>query len=344
MKTKLRKTYNLLIRVFIITMTFIFLYDQIFHSNDIQSVIEFFPQVIQSDWFVLQLILVIVLLFANYLLESYKWKYFIDKLEKISLLNSYKAILTGVSVSMFMPNRVGDYFGRVFILKKADRIQAILATILVSMSQLIVTIIFGSISEIIAFPKIFAIDNNLNLGLFIGLILSVIIALFTIIFAYLNFSVFSGIIKRISGRGYKKIKKYANVFSLYSVKDLLIALIISSLRYLIFSFQFVLLLWMFQVEISYLNAMMLIGLIYLGVTIIPTIALTEIGVRGSVSVFVFNYYYETMGKINGNTELGVVSASTVLWFVNLVLPAAIGAFFVFNLKFFRKKSANGKLD
>ncbi len=344
MKTKLRKTYNLLIRVFIIIMTFGFLYDQIFHSNDIQSVIAFFPEAIKSDWFVLQLILVVVLLFVNYLLESFKWKYFIDKLEKISLLNSYKAILTGISVSMFMPNRVGDYFGRVFILKKADRIQAILATILVSMSQLIATIIFGSISEIMAFPKIFAVDNNLNLGLYIGLIIGVIIALFVIIFAYLNFSVFSGIIKRISGRGYKKIKKYANVFSIYSAKDLLVALLISLLRYTVFSFQFVLLLWMFQVEISYFDAMMLIGLIYLGVTIIPTIALTEIGVRGSVSVFVFNYYYGTMGVVNGNTELGVVSASTVLWFVNLVIPAAIGAFFVFNLKFFRKNSANGKLD
>lgn len=344
MKTKLRKTYNLLIRVFIITMTFAFLYDQIFHSNDIQSVIEFFPQVIQSDWFVLQLILVVVLLFVNYLLESFKWKYFIDKLENISLLNSYKAILTGISVSMLMPNRVGDYFGRVFILKKADRIQAILATILASMSQLIATIIFGSIAEIVAFPKIFTIDSNLNFGLYIGLIIGVIIALFVVIFAYLNFSVFSGIIKRISGRGYRKIKKYANVFSLYSVKDLMFALIISLLRYLVFSFQFVLLLWMFQVKISYFNAMTLIGLIYLGVTIIPTIALTEIGVRGSVSVFVFTYYYETMGMVNGNAELGVVSASTVLWFVNLVLPAAIGAFFVFNLKFFRKNSANGKLD
>ena len=344
MKTKLRKTYNLLIRVFIITMTFIFLYDQIFHSNDIQSVIDFFPQAIKSDWFVLQLILVVVLLFVNYLLESIKWKYFIDKLENISLLNSFEAVLTGISVSMFMPNRVGDYFGRVFILKKADRIQAILATIIASMSQLIATIIFGSFAEIIAFPKIFAIDNSLNFGLYIGFIIGVIVALFVIIFAYLNFSVFSGIIKRISGRGYRKIKKYANVFSLYSVKDLLFALIISLLRYLVFSFQFVLLLWMFQVEISYFNAMTLIGLIYLGVTIIPTIALTEIGVRGSVSVFVFNYYYESMGIINGSAELGVVSASTVLWFVNLVLPAAIGAFFVFNLKFFRKNSANGKLD
>lgn len=325
-------------------MTFGFLYDQIFHSNDIQSVIEFFPKAIQSDWFVFQLILVVVLLFVNYLLESYKWKYFIDRLEKVSLLNSYKAILTGISVSMFMPNRVGDYFGRVFILKKADRIQAILATILASMSQLIATLIFGSIAEIIAFPMVFKIDNNLNLGLYIGLIIGVVIALFVIIFAYLNFSVFSGIIKRISGRGYKKIKKYANVFSLYSVKDLLVVLIISLLRYLIFSFQFVLLLWMFKVEISYLNAMVLIGLIYLGVTIIPTIALTEIGVRGSVSVFVFNYYYETLGIINRNPELGVVSASTVLWLINLVLPAAIGAFFVFNLKFFRRNSANGKLD
>ncbi|PLX08081.1 MAG: hypothetical protein C0598_12510 [Marinilabiliales bacterium] len=341
MKTKLRKSYNIIIRAFIIIMTFWFLYDQLFHSNDIQTVIDFFPKVTGSPGFAFKISALLVLLFVNYLLESYKWKYFIAKLEKVSLLTSYKAILTGISVSMFMPNRSGDYLGRVFILKKADRIQAILATILGTMSQLIATIIFGSIASIIAFPTVFNLEENLNSWLFAGLITVVIISLFTIVFAYLNFSVFSGIIKRISGRGYRKIKKYAEVFTLYSVRDLLFVLIISLMRYIIFSFQFVLLLWLFRIDIPYLNAMVLISLVYLGVTVIPTIALTEIGVRGSVSVFIFTYYYELMGVVNPNIELGVASASTVLWFVNLVIPAFIGAFFVFNLKFFRKTETNG---
>ncbi len=344
MKTKLRKTYNFIIRFFIIVMTFGFLYDQVFHSNDTQLVIDFFPAASQAPGFWLMLSLVVVLMLVNYLLESIKWKFFIAKLENVSLLNSYKAVLTGMSVSMFMPNRVGDYLGRVFILKKADRIQAILATIVGSMSQLIATIVFGSLAVVFTYPMVIDMDEKLNKWMFAGLIVVVVVGLFTIIFAYLNFGAFSGIIKRISGRAYKKIKKYTRVFSLYRSADMLVVLIISLLRYLLFSFQFVLLLWMFQVEINYPMAMVLIGIIYLGVTVIPTIALTEIGVRGSVSIFVFSYYYQNIAFSSTNSELGVASASTALWFINLVVPAIAGAVFVYKLKFFRKNNTDGKRD
>jgi hypothetical protein len=33
--------------------------------------------------------------------------------------------------------------------------------------------------------------------------------------------------------------------------------------------------------------------------------------------------------------LGITMAASTLWAINLVLPAIIGVFFVFNLKFFR---------
>lgn len=317
-------------------MTFMFLYDQIFHSNDIQSIIDFFPEIINADGFYLSISIVFILLIVNYLLESIKWQFFIGKLEKVSLPNAFKAILTGISISMFLPNRVGDYLGRIFILKKANRIRAILSTILGSMSQLIATIFFGSLSVLFAFPKYMDMSEQFNIWVYAGLFLLVIISLFTIIFAYLNFGVFSAIIKKISGRGYRKIEKYAEVFSLYHVYDLSYVLIISLLRYLVFSFQFVLLLWIFKINISYFDAMILIGLVYLGLTIIPTIALTEIGVRGSVSIFVFSFYFQFVGNTNPQLELGVVAASTALWLINLVFPALVGAIFVFNLKFFRK--------
>jgi hypothetical protein len=325
-------------------MTFVFLYDQIFNSNDIQLIIEFFPEIVRADGFYFSISIVFVLLIVNYLFESIKWQFFIGKLEKVSLPNAIRAILTGISISMFMPNRVGDYLGRIFILKKANRIKAILATILGSMSQLIATILFGSVSVLFAFPKFMQMNDSFNKWIYALLLVVVVVGLSVIIFAYLNFGEFSLIIKRISGRGYRKIEKYAEVFSLYKVSDLSYVLLISILRYLVFSFQFVLLLWIFQVEISYFNAMMLIGLVYLGVTVIPTIALTEIGVRGSVSIFVFSYYFQNNAVADVNLELGVVSASTALWLINLVLPAMVGAIFVFGLKFFRKSPDNGSLD
>ncbi len=344
MKTKLRKTYNLIIRIFIVVMTFGFLYNEIFRKKDLSSVIDYYPEVSESQGFMLTLTFVFLLLIINYLLEAVKWRFFISPLEKINLWVSFKAVLTGVSVSMFMPNRVGDYLGRVFILKTANRIQAVISTIVGSMSQLITTILFGSVALLIAFPKYLDLNEQINVWIYSGLWAVVIIGDFTIVFLYLNFGAFSAVIKRISGRGYKKIKKYAQVFSFYKSTDMLFVLVISILRYLVFSFQFFLLLLLFKVEIGYFDAMVLISLVYLAMAIIPTIALTEIGVRGSVSIFIFSYFFSLSENITANQELGVASASTALWLFNLVIPAFIGAIFVFSLKFFRKNTANGKLD
>ena len=118
-------------------------------------------------------------------------------------------------------------------------------------------------------------------------------------------------------------------------------LLLSLLRYLVFSLQFYLLLKAFDLNLPYLKAMMLIGLVYLLVTIIPTIALSELGVRGSVSLFVFAIYLEPLGNWSDQAALAVASASTILWLINLAFPALLGVLFVYSLRFFRKISNNG---
>ena len=84
-------------------------------------------------------------MFLNWFLESLKWRFLISKIEKISIKRSLRAIFSGITVSAFTPNRVGEYAGRVFCLEKADRVQAVLITVIGSMAQLVVTIVFGLI-------------------------------------------------------------------------------------------------------------------------------------------------------------------------------------------------------
>ncbi len=340
MKAKLRKTYNILIRLAVAIFTIVFLYDQLFYRKDISKVFEAFSNI--SIEFSLNILLVITLILfpLNILLESIKWKYLIDKLETITNYNSIKGVLAGISVSLIMPNRVGDYLGRVFILKKADRLQAVLSTILGSLAQLLTTLIFGLIALIFYYPEYINIYDGLNIWLYIGFILMVIIVIFIMIFIYLNFSFFSIIIKKISGKYYMKIEKYAQVFSWYNQKELLNVLLLSMSRYAVFSLQFYLLLQFFGITINYFAAMMLIAVIYLLMAIIPTIALTEIGVRGSVSLFVFQHHFEKLGLWNSEITISVVSASSILWLINLIFPAIVGTIFVFSLRFFRKKNGN----
>ena len=80
--------------------------------------------------------------------------------------------------------------------------------------------------------------------------------------------------------------------------------------------------------IQFSEALFSVMLIFLFITVTPT-TIAEIGVRGSVALFVFRSFFSS------NT-IGILSAVSILWLINLILPAVIGTVFIFSLKFFRK--------
>ena len=115
----------------------------------------------------------------------------------------------------------------------------------------------------------------------------------------------------------------------------------SLLRYLVFSTQFYLFLRAFDVQLTLGEAMMLIPVIYLVTTSIPTIALSELGVRGSVSVFFIGVFMSSDFMGVRDIQLRVFAASTCIWIINIALPALIGTSFVYHLRFIGKNNANG---
>ena len=336
--TKLSKTYNFFIRFTILALTFYFLYRQLFFKHDLASFLQNTEKVTQNKHFLSLLLLTLFLMPVNLLIESRKWQFLMQKLETISLSGAFKAVLAGISVSVFLPNRIGDYLGRVFVLKKADRLQATLATILGSMAQLLTTLVFGIIGLIFFLPQWINTQTSPGQWMLAGLIFSLLFVMILLIFAFLNFSVFSALLKQLSGRAYQKIARYAEVFSWYHFRELLWVWILSMLRYLVFSLQFYLFLRLFRVPVNYPDAMLIISLIYLFMSIIPTIALSEIGVRGSVSLYVFELYWGT--PMNEILKSHIVAASSALWLLNLVIPALIGLLFIFKLRFFRNNKTS----
>jgi hypothetical protein len=148
-----------------------------------------------------------------------------------------------------------------------------------------------------------------------------------LILLFLNVSVLTNVLAKISFL--KKFEKYNEVFSFYSFEELLKVLSYSIARYVIFTTQFFILLQLFDVQILYADAITLIMSMLFVVSVIPTIAITEIGVRGSVALALF-------GLVSANA-VGVLSATFVLWIINLLIPSLIGVIFIFTLKFFRKQ-------
>ena len=268
------------------------------------------------------------MMFFNWLVEAIKWKFLIAKIEKVSMLTSLRAVFSGITVSVFTPNRIGEYGGRVFCLEKADRMQGVLITVLGSMAQLLTTIFFGSMGILFLnnyIPELQELYQEMEyafpLMLFMLLLLNILLLLL-----FHNISVISNLMDKYGWLS--KYKKYKEVFTFYNTQELAFVFLFSIIRYAIFTTQFFILLNLFGVDISYFDSIILTMVMLFVISIIPTIAISEIGIRGSVSVYLF-------GLVSANT-LGILSATFVLWVINLLLPAIIGAFFVFTLKFFRK--------
>lgn len=315
----LKKYLSIIIKIVIVFFSFYFIYHQLvenksFEELDISALID----TVKKNK--VYLVGVILMMFLNWLVEALKWRYMISKIENISIMTAYRAIFTGITVSTFTPNRIGEYGGRVFCLEKGDRIKAVFITVLCSMSQLLVTILYGSISLFILFDEIL-IDKT-----FLSVSLLILLNLF-LLFSYFNISYivnFLGKFKLI-----KSFKKYFEVLVMYNYKDLIIAFIYSNTRYFIFSLQFIILLHVFGINLSFMDAILSVMLIFFFITITPTITIAEIGVRGSVAIFV-------LGLFSSN-DIAILSSTTLLWLINLIIPAIIGSFFIFSLKFFRSK-------
>ena len=225
---------------------------------------------------------------------------------------------------MFFPNRMGNFLGRIFMLERGDRIKAAVVTIVGGMGQMMATICFG------LFASLFFVDK-------FKLLLSIvcIIVMTLLILLYFNIHLLKHLQFFIPNRFKEKTKKYVEIFSQYTKKELFNILILSFIRYLLYSFQFVLLIWAFNVPLSYFNTMIPISLTYLMMMVVPFITITEIAVRGSISIIIFDKWM-MMNGINSSFSAMVFSASSLLWIFNIAIPAIIGLFLIHRLKFFRK--------
>ena len=322
-----KKTLSLLLKITIVVLAFYFLYQQVVSKKAFDGFdLLFIKQTIFKNQGLI--ILVFFMMLFNWFLEAVKWKFLIKKIEKVSMLTAFRAVFSGITVSVFTPNRVGEYGGRVFCLEKADRIQAVLITVLGSMAQLLTTIFFGSMgllflnNYIPELEKLYhEMDFSYPLLFFMLLFLNILLLLL-----FHNISVISNLMDKFNWLS--KYKKYKEIFSYYNAQELMMVFLLSIFRYAIFTTQFFILLKLFAVDISYFDAIVLSMVMLFTISVIPTIAISEIGVRGSVALYLFSL-------VSANA-IGILSATFLLWVINLLLPAIIGTFFVFTFKFFRK--------
>ena len=331
---KVRKTLDIAIRLVIATLSLSYIFYRIY-ALSLGQLNAFAESVYNGENAIYIAAALLLLMTINWGIESLKWKLLISQAETISFLTSYVAVLAGLAVSVFTPNRVGEFFGRVFILKRTDPLKAILLTIVGSFSQLLVTIVLGSAAYLVFAPRYLTSLMYDSTWLVSGFSITLVMLSLVLIFAFFNISVFHRISilipEKYSGRIRNSIDAMADCHTPLLIKTVLL----STLRYLVFSTQFYLALRLMGLPFTVLQCMMIIPVIYLVLAAIPTMALTELGVRGSVSVFLFGLLSLT-GVLDAETTLAVVSASTLIWIINIAVPSMAGVLVVFRIKFFRR--------
>ena len=307
---KTKQFFWLLIKLSIVVGCGYFIYQKLVENNQLQFS-DFWGNLTKNNVFSLKnsIFLFIFTLF-NWLLEIIKWKHLASFIQKISFTEATKQSLASLTTSLITPNRIGEYGAKAIYFEKPFRKQILGLNLVGNFYQMLMTILFGIVGfSYFVFQHKVSIDfHRVFRGLLLGLF--VITAFF---FGAKHFN--------YRGYSYQKAREFIKRIS--TELNLKVAFL-SLLRYLVFSHQFYFLLVIFNINLTYLNAISAITSIYFIASIIPMLSLFDVVLKGTVAVWVFSYF---------NIEpITILSITTLMWLFNFVLPAIIGSYFVLTFK------------
>ena len=314
---KTKQFFFVLIKLSIVIGAFYFIYNKLTNNNqfDFSIFIDFISKnaVFSSK----NIIFLLFLTIFNWFFEILKWKNLVSFFKKISYKEALEQSLGALTASLFTPNRIGEYGAKVIYFAKQFRKRVLVLNLLGNMAQMSTTLFFGIIGFIIFNNKY---DIEISYIKFSRLLIIVALVLG---FAVLGMNQNR---YRIKGFSIERIKDY---FSEISSKIHVLNITYSIVRYLIFSFQFYFLLSIFEVDLSYIDAMVVITSMYLLASIIPSIFILDVVIKGSVAVYLFSFLH-----INEFTILCII---TLMWLLNFVLPSIFGSFYVLNFNWYKSE-------
>ena len=288
-------------------------------------------QQIKVSWHDKQLWMVVVLMLVNWGMEARKWQVLVQHVQPISFLNAFKSVLAGCSITMLTPNRIGEYGGRILYVEEGNRIKAISLTLVGSISQLLVTMLMGCMG--LFFLRYFSHNSTGTLSVlpeFWGNVLIYLCVTITLVLTlfYLRLGWLVRMMEKVPALN--KVVKHIRVLDEFDNVQLIRILSLSFVRYLVFVLQYVLLLRVMQVEISFVTSFWLISVFYLVLAVAPTIGFIELPVRVSACWALLKFYTAN--------ELGVGAAALGIWLINLVLPAIVGSLLILGIKIVKEKN------
>lgn len=289
-----------IVKLLIVLGAFYFIYDRL--ANDKSLDWEKFGQLIEEKATFISVFILLLFSVANRFFEILKWQNLVKVIKPISLGESSKQVLGALTAGIFTPNGLGEYAGKALFFSKNETKKVIFLNLICNGIQMILSVVFGTIGLFVLgyWKWSFAI---------IGLVI------FLILFSFFT--------KKIKIKGYsieKLIQKINEIPKAIHNKNIGLAIC----RYLVFSHQYYFLFVLFGVDLPYTTLISSIAAVYFLASSLPSFQFLDFAVKGSVAIFFF-------GKL-GVSDWIVVFISTLMWFLNVVLPVVIGSYFVLTFK------------
>lgn len=297
------KTKGLLlifVKILIVGGAFYFIYQQLAINDKLNW--SLFVEKFNKNKSFTGIAFIILLSVLNRFFEILKWQNLVSYIQKITLFEATKQVLAALTAGLFTPNGIGEYAGKALFYNNSEAKNIVFLNLICNGVQLILSVVFGVVGLLyLGFTK------------WVLIVLAVIIGFLVLLFK----------LKKIKIKGYSLSDlffKINNIPKNIHRKNNYLAVC----RYLVFSHQYYFLFLAFDVHLPYLTLIATVTSVYFLASSLPTFQFLDFAVKGSVGVYFFG--------LLGVNEWIVVFVSTLMWFLNVVLPVIIGSYFVLNFK------------
>lgn len=320
--TQLKKYLYLFFKVALFFVLLYVIYWQIKSRSETVNLFEAFTSDFNSKRFPF-LLVAIALMPLNWFLESVKWRTFVSRIqEKFNLFLAFQSVICGAMFGFITPNRIGEFGGRLYGVKKENRMKSITAGYWGGAAQFFVTFSLGAIMGWETLVK--ELDINKTSWFVIPSLLfiasGVLVLFFNFEKAVRTFQRFP-LIRKL-------MKKYAFGFDMPK-SALFQVLFITITRYLIYVTQYMLVLTFFGINLPISILFAAVTTMLLIHTTVPSVPFFDLVVKGSLVPLLAPYT---------NNDIGIILSIFTIWILNIVIPALVGYGFFLKVKANKKEA------
>ena len=286
-----KKYLELFIKILIGGLLAWAIYRQVFARQDIDML---WKSLVAKFVYPNHLWLFMVLLLAplNIAFEAMKGHELIKSFTSMKKWRVFKAVLSGITIAIFTPNRVGEYGGRILFVSPEHNWKAVIATVVGSLAQLLILLSFGLLGLMV-----FSNHFLFNIDMLVPLV------------------------KRIPFiQHFKRFFKHLLVLKNYHKQELWKALGFAFLRYATYSLQYYFLLKFYGIPISPFIGLAGIATIFFVQASIPLPPVMGLLARGEIALYVWGNFSED--------QAAILAATFTLFVINIAVPALLGMVFI----------------